>query len=428
MFANVVLLLWPIFCLSLYLYTDRIKATFFTIVGGYLLLPVGTYFDFPMVPSLAKDEISTLSALLGLIFIKKEKICFFGRTRSQKIAVFTILFVVFINAFFNTEPVFNGLYFLPGLTSYNAITQVIEQYIFLLPFIISLNLIRDRKDLDEVIELFIYCTLAYSLLALIEIRLSPQLHKWVYGYHPHTFGQQIRFGGYRPVVFVGHGLLVAMLFMTSYAFCLMQYMIKNTKKYLYFSAYFFVVLLLCKTISAIVWAILFSFIFLLSLKKIKLMSKMIFLLFFLYPFLAVFQLIPYQEILDFVIGFDQNRHQSLHFRFVNEIALVQHSIDKFFIGWGSWGRNMLDGTVVDGVWLIYFTQYGFFYFILVFLLFNMSVFITRNNEDITVYFSFFIAIFSMDQLINSSLSHSWIWFLSGLLVSYINSISTKKSY
>jgi hypothetical protein len=36
------------------------------------------------------------------------------------------------------------------------------------------------------------------------------LHTWVYGYFPHSFAQQLRYGGYRPVVFMGHGLLVAL--------------------------------------------------------------------------------------------------------------------------------------------------------------------------------------------------------------------------
>ena len=33
-------------------------------------------------------------------------------------------------------------------------------------------------------------------LCVIELRFSPQLHNWVYGYHQHDFVQTIRDGGY----------------------------------------------------------------------------------------------------------------------------------------------------------------------------------------------------------------------------------------
>ena len=45
--------------------------------------------------------------------------------------------------------------------------------------------------------------------------MSPQLHRIVYGYFPHDFFQQIREGNFRPVVFMGHGLLVSVFVATS---------------------------------------------------------------------------------------------------------------------------------------------------------------------------------------------------------------------
>ena len=51
-------------------------------------------------------------------------------------------------------------------------------------------------------------------LCLYEIRMSPQLHYLVYGFYPSFFGMSVRFGGYRPTVFLQHGLAVGM-WMTS---------------------------------------------------------------------------------------------------------------------------------------------------------------------------------------------------------------------
>ena len=50
----------------------------------------------------------------------------------------------------------------------------------------------------------------YIPLCWTEIVLSPQLHMWVYGWHPHDFIQSIRGNSYRPVIFMHHGLMVGM--------------------------------------------------------------------------------------------------------------------------------------------------------------------------------------------------------------------------
>ena len=55
--------------------------------------------------------------------------------------------------------------------------------------------------------------LIYSLPMLLEIRFAPQFSYWFYGYWIELFDQQIRFGGYRPVVFMGHGLVTAFFLM-----------------------------------------------------------------------------------------------------------------------------------------------------------------------------------------------------------------------
>jgi len=50
--------------------------------------------------------------------------------------------------------------------------------------------------------------LAYLPLVAWEIRMSPQLHRRIYGFHQHEFQQHMRFGGFRPLVFMQHGLMV----------------------------------------------------------------------------------------------------------------------------------------------------------------------------------------------------------------------------
>ena len=63
--------------------------------------------------------------------------------------------------------------------------------------------------------MLIVAGLCYSVPMLFEVRMSPQLHTWIYGYFPHSFVQQMREGGFRPVVFLGHGLLTAFFIMSA---------------------------------------------------------------------------------------------------------------------------------------------------------------------------------------------------------------------
>jgi hypothetical protein len=56
--------------------------------------------------------------------------------------------------------------------------------------------------------------IVYIPFCLFEIRLSPVLHYKVFGFQQHSFLQTIRLGGYRPMVFMQHGLAVG-IFMAS---------------------------------------------------------------------------------------------------------------------------------------------------------------------------------------------------------------------
>src|SRR5262249_41129920 len=75
---------------------------------------------------------------------------------------------------------------------------------------------RETRDTADILRVLVIAGLAYSPLMLFEIRMSPQLHILFYGYLPHKFIQTVRGEGFRPVVFLGHGLLVAFFAMTSF--------------------------------------------------------------------------------------------------------------------------------------------------------------------------------------------------------------------
>ena len=79
-----------------------------------------------------------------------------------------------------------------------------------IPYFLGRIYFNDLQGLRELSVAIFIGGLIYVPFCLYEIRFSPQLHRLLYGYHQHDFSQTFRFGGYRPMVFMQHGLMVGM--------------------------------------------------------------------------------------------------------------------------------------------------------------------------------------------------------------------------
>ena len=424
LFAYGMILLWPIIAIALYKKFDTVTATFWVIVGGYMLLPVKTFIDLPAIPSIGKDQISAISALIGCLFIKKEKIYFLGKETYQKVMISLLIIIPLINVFFNSEPMFNGKLWLQGLTIYDSVGQTLMIYLSIIPFVIGLSVIKSIEDGEKIFKLLVIAGLIYSPLIILEVLLSPQLHTWLYGFFPHSFIQQVRFDGFRAAAFMGHGLLVAVFYFVcclAAAFEFKQTSLKSKKlKSLVIFIYMFFILMLSKSVGAIFLGVVFITVLFSLPWNIKVtFLRSVVILFLLYPTLSLLGLIPYTDIIAFIQGFSIDKAGSLDFRFNNEQILLTHAAEKFFIGWGSWGRNQLFDSITDGYWLIVYGQYGSIYFYTFFLLFSMPIINSfkkppeENNKLIVFACCAVIGGVLIDQIPNSSLDHSWLWFICG---------------
>jgi hypothetical protein len=427
LFAFGMIIFWPFIAIILYKKLDTVTATFWTIVGGYMFLPVGTVIDFPMIPEIGKDEISAVAAFIGCRFIKNENIALFGANTIQKFIIILLLIIPFINIFFNADPMFDGRFWKQGLTIYDAVSKILSQYLELLVFVIAVNVVKKRDDIEKIVRLLVIAGLIYSLLVLIEIRLSPQLHTWIYGFFPHIFNQQMRGDGFRAVVFMGHGLLVGIFYFVCVCSAAIQVKISSQQekiRNICIFIYLFLVLILQKSMGSFGLGLLISIgILLFAISKQKLIIKLLVVIFVLYPTLSILNLIPYEAITAFISDYSADRAQSTNYRFTNEVDLVQHAYEKFLIGWGGWGRNMLWDSVTDGYWIIIYGVYGAVYFCALFGLFIMGALngISKNatqNQELAYFgLSLIVAGVLIDQIQNASLNHSWLWFLSGVLSS-----------
>src|SRR5262245_60825894 len=78
-FASVALLCWPLVALWLYNSRPVGRAFIWTILGGYLLLPVGASIKIEGIPAFDKVLIPNLAALAGCLLVAPRKVRLWNR-------------------------------------------------------------------------------------------------------------------------------------------------------------------------------------------------------------------------------------------------------------------------------------------------------------------------------------------------------------
>ncbi len=418
-FAYFMLCFWPLIGVWLYKRFDTITATFWTIVGGYLFLPVKTEIDFPMIPAFDKESIPAITAFICIFLVKKKYITLLPKQKIAKCFVILISLTPFFTVVNNSEEVFNGLYMIQGMSLYDSISVIMRQYILLLPFIIATQIVKSENDLLKLTKLFVISGLIYSLIILWEVKMSPQLHTDIYGFFPHSFIQQVRYDGYRPMGFLGHGLVVGIYMMVCFALtCALwkknERVIKSVPTS-FIMFYLLFILLICKATAAFLLGVvilLLVFLNQIKLQKFIIISSLTLIL--LYPTMCLLNIFPHNELIDFFMSFDPARAQSLDFRFFHESLLIEHAQIKFWHGWGSWGRNRLAESVTDSYWIIVFGQYGAigFYSIFGLACYSILASIHKNKSNFVSAIIITMCFLMIDQLVNSSVS-TWVWLLFG---------------
>ena len=351
---------WPIFVLWLLLKYPIKKSIFIAITSAVLLLPAGFKIDLPLLPPIDKETVTGLSIAI-LLFILRKRFSIFhpGLITKLFIAYFIVLI---ITVELNAMPIITAKKYLPGLTHYDAFSLIIRVTLYTMPFYLGRFFSSNLRETEDYYKLLVIMALIYTIPMLIELKISPQLNYMFYGIQPAQFLQQVREGGYRPMVFIGHGLSMAFWFSTAIIAAGALY--KNKIRVAIASpfailAYLVVVLVLCKTWSAMLYAFFgLLFIFKLKPKKQVKLSFIIAIIIIFYPVAKVTDTFPQKAIISAISQYSAERAQSLDFRFQNEDEMLAHAMQKPFFGWGGWGRNRLystedgrDLSVIDGRWI-----------------------------------------------------------------------------
>ena len=435
--AVAALLLWPFASLCIFASCKTLsRGLIWTVLAGQLLLPVGAAVKFQMIPPIDKITVANFCAFAGCLM--------FARGKAPRISngfglVEILLFVYILSPILtsqlNPDDIFIGNRFIPGVGLYDSLSAAESALITLVPFILGRRFLRAPEDCRAISVILAIAGLCYSVPLLFEVRFSPQLHFWVYGYYPTDFVQAVREGGFRPMVFMGHGLLAAFFLMSSLlaatALWRSRVMTKQVSSAIAAPA-LGLVLLICKSMGALIYGVFGCLLILFASPKIQLrVATLLVTISLMFPLLRSFDLFPTSFIIDVAKSVNKDRAASLEFRFVNEDRLLKRAFERPFFGWGRYGRSRIydensgrDISVTDGRWIIDLGQFGLVGFLAEFGLLALCVYRaagalrripSARERNLLAALALIVALNILDLLPNSGLI-PWTWLVSGALL------------
>lgn len=356
---------WPLVVLGFARKFPPALAFILAILIGFLLLPETIAYDLPMLPALTKHSIPALAVLLLIALFRSQK----GRTAERslipehpfvRIATVGLLAGALLTVATNGDPLRYGPTFLPGMRLYDGLSLGLTTLITLLPMLLARKFLASPANQVLLLKVLCIGALGYSLLALFEVRMSPQLNQWIYGFFPHSWAQHYRSGGWRPIVFLSHGLVVSIFFcMTTLAAAGLSRLDREKRsKFLAATAWLFLTLFLTKSLGAFAIAVLLLPAALLwGVRGQLLVASAIAILVLSYPAARSVGVIPVDLVVQQTEKIDPQRADSLRTRLINEDRMLAKAQQRPLFGWGAWGRSRVydpvtgvDITIADGQW------------------------------------------------------------------------------
>jgi hypothetical protein len=361
-------------------------AAIWSLLGGYLLLPSHTQIDMHLLPPLDKATIASMSTFL---------FCWMKGTQTPRPVRSPLIYAC--AAVFVISPVFTTLnnsyelqypgHSIPGFYPMDGVKAAIINLITLMPFFVGMRFLSSDQARAQLLKAIPAAALFYSLPMLLEVRISPQVNRLVYGFNSGFIGE-IRGTGYRPVVFLDQGLqaalFAAMAVIAAVVATRLKWRIARVPAGIG-TTYLTVILLLCKTLGAALYAIVAAPMLLFFKPKTCVrVACVIALVICAYPLLRTFDLIPVHRITSAATTISSERSTSFAVRVENEDILLAKANQKPFFGWGTWGRNRIydkatgtDISTTDGQWILQFGIFGWMGYLSLFGLFASSLFRAR---------------------------------------------------
>ena len=431
----VMLFSWVPITIMFFLILRPQTAVVCSVIGGILFLPMATY-DLQAIPEYSKVTAIAIGLVIGgSVAGKSHRADFHWQIYDLPMAIWCFFCPV-------ASSMSNGLGLYDGLSG--TLENIAHWGVF---YWTGRLYFRECSSLRDLSLGIVIGGLIYIPLCLYEFRMSPQLSNIFYGFFPHSFAQHYRYGGYRPIVFMQHGLMVAfwMAQASIISFWLWRSKIISHLKGIpigLIAISLTAITIFCKSANG--WFFLFIGIasyFLFKSPKLVRFSRFILLLIPLYWFCRCTQIISYENLQAVAeLVFDTDRVRSLSIRLLQEDLFSLKAWDRPILGWGGWHRgwplNPQTGELVDlpvdSLWIITFSTRGFVGLVNLYLamLIGPWFIFSRygigekhdNEKEMTfhvdaIVIGLAIVFFMIDSLMNGMINPVFI-VCSGALISY----------
>jgi hypothetical protein len=335
-----------------------------------MVLP-SNYF-LPIHPSwVGKWALPPLVTLLGVLVFARSYTRGSRPFRGIEVAFLVWLVGCFFTYWTNRDPLHYGPATIPGEVFpdfvNDALQLLCESFAM---FFVGRVIFKTSRDLANLHRIAIICALVYTLPVLFEIRMSPQISNTLYGFIPSAWGMVYRWGGYRPLALFPTGLHLTsfMLALTVMAVAASRcgIRVRHVPKRAAW-IYLAVVLVLCKSTGAILYAMaLIPLVLFASPRRMIQIARILTVVFLAYPILRYFDLIPVDAIVNLLSSnVNSERAGSLGYRFEMEKGMMDLTRLRPWWGWGGYARAFVHDpwtgksvTIPDGAVVINMSSHG----------------------------------------------------------------------
>jgi hypothetical protein len=340
-----------------------LAAALWVVLGSILFLPERVGFDFPGLPSLDKRTLPALCLSVAVLLTARKKMREARVGRGVDLLLLLGFLQIVGSAFTNVDPLRYGDVLLPGHKPWDILSlecgMLLGTTVY---FVLGRILVRSADDARQLLRAIVIAGLIYAPFCVVEMVMSPQWHNWIYGFAQHSWAQVMRDGGWRPMVFMDHGLALS-LFMFGAAFsgwCLFKARTTILGLPAWMAALALTLLLtMLRSLGSLIYGIVAIPMTLLLGARAKLRLALVMgFLFCLYPLSRATLTFPTAELVDLSARVSQERAQSLEYRLKNDDLLVERALTRPAFGWGGFGRMYVFNesgrrlTIADGAWIV----------------------------------------------------------------------------
>ena len=361
--AQGVLWAWLPLVMLFFLWMSPRRAVISALIVSWLFLPQLGY-SLPLIPDYTKTSATCYAIILGALLLDPKSRVLSFKPLWIDIPMAVWCAVPFITSVNNELGLYDG-----------ASTMLDRTVQYGMPYLIGRLYFRTPDDAKDFCLGILLGGLAYVPLCLYEVRMSPQLHNMLYGFSPFLdWNMAQRWGGWRPTVFMRHGLAVGVWMAASAALGFWLWRTKAIKDL--FGLPMWVVgpsLILTAILAKSTGAIMLFFgvsaaMFAVRYLNTKALMYALLLgapLFLLTRVTQIFDGEAFSQWLGTLHPAMDERASSLEYRMVHENYIVGHTAERPFFGWGGWGRafevyieRYNSRAVPDSMWIRSYGQNG----------------------------------------------------------------------